>query len=173
MKLSIIAAGVLGFGALTMTLSAQAPSSKQPMAIKSFYDLKTKTLDGKPADLGDAPRQGQPRRERREQVRLHAAVRRPREAAARDEGQGFNVLGFPSNDFGGQEPGTPEEIADVLQADLRRDVPDVREGRDQDRRATSRRSTRSSGSRATCRPGTSASTSSTRTARSSRSSRAR
>jgi glutathione peroxidase len=26
------------------------------------------------------------------------------------KGQGFSVLGFPSNDFGGQEPGTNEEI---------------------------------------------------------------
>ena len=26
------------------------------------------------------------------------------------EGQGFTVLGFPCNDFMGQEPGTPEEI---------------------------------------------------------------
>ena len=27
-------------------------------------------------------------------------------------GQGFEVLGFPANDFGGQEPGTEAEIAD-------------------------------------------------------------
>ena len=27
-------------------------------------------------------------------------------------GKGFNVLGFPSNDFGGQEPGSAQEIAD-------------------------------------------------------------
>ncbi|HYP86598.1 MAG TPA: glutathione peroxidase [Polyangiaceae bacterium] len=27
------------------------------------------------------------------------------------KGQGFSVLGFPSNDFGGQEPGSAEEIA--------------------------------------------------------------
>ena len=26
-------------------------------------------------------------------------------------GRGFSVLGFPSNDFGAQEPGTPQEIA--------------------------------------------------------------
>lgn len=26
--------------------------------------------------------------------------------------RGFSVLGFPSNQFGGQEPGTPEEIAE-------------------------------------------------------------
>ena len=27
------------------------------------------------------------------------------------KGKGFSVLGFPSNDFGGQEPGTAQEIA--------------------------------------------------------------
>ena len=27
------------------------------------------------------------------------------------KGKGFNVLGFPSNDFGEQEPGTAQEIA--------------------------------------------------------------
>jgi glutathione peroxidase len=27
------------------------------------------------------------------------------------KGKGFVVLGFPSNDFGGQEPGSPDEIA--------------------------------------------------------------
>ena len=27
------------------------------------------------------------------------------------KGKGFNVLGFPSNDFGDQEPGTAQEIA--------------------------------------------------------------
>jgi glutathione peroxidase len=27
------------------------------------------------------------------------------------KGKAFNVLGFPSNDFGGQEPGTAQEIA--------------------------------------------------------------
>lgn len=28
----------------------------------------------------------------------------------RYQGRGFAVLGFPSNEFGGQEPGTPEQI---------------------------------------------------------------
>ena len=31
------------------------------------------------------------------------------------KGQGFSVLGFPSNDFGGQEPGEAEEIATFCQ----------------------------------------------------------
>jgi glutathione peroxidase len=77
----------------------------------SFYDLKTMTLDGKSADLsqyrgtvslvvnvasycGYTPQYAGLEKLHRE---LHA--------------KGFNVLGFPSNDFGEQEPGTAQEIA--------------------------------------------------------------
>ena len=80
-------------------------------AVKSFYELKTTYLDGKPADL--AAYQGKvtlvvnvasrcgftPQYEGLE--KLHREM----------GGKPFEVLGFPSNDFGGQEPGTPEEIA--------------------------------------------------------------
>ena len=81
-------------------------------AVTSFYDLKTTTLLGKPADL--AAYRGQvtlvvnvasycgftPQYEGLE--KLHREL----------QGKGFAVLGFPSNDFGEQEPGTPQEIAD-------------------------------------------------------------
>ena len=86
------------------------PPSASTMAIKSFYDIKTKTLDGKPADLGMY----------RGKVSLVVNVASkcgftPQyeglEKLQRDmKGKSFNVLGFPSNDFGGQEPGTAEEI---------------------------------------------------------------
>ncbi|MGO9228204.1 MAG: glutathione peroxidase [Bryobacteraceae bacterium] len=80
-------------------------------AVKSFYELKTTYLDGKPADL--AAFQGKvtlvvnvasrcgftPQYEGLE--KLHREM----------SGKAFDVLGFPSNDFGGQEPGTPAEIA--------------------------------------------------------------
>src|SRR5919107_1156496 len=78
---------------------------------RSFYDLKTMTLDGKPADLAQY----------RGNVSLVVNVASkcgytPQyaglEKLQRDlKGKGFNVLGFPSNDFGGQEPGTAQEIA--------------------------------------------------------------
>src|SRR6266850_2025900 len=77
----------------------------------SLYDMKTQTLLGKPADLGDY----------RGKVTLVVNVAsycgytpqyKGLEALHRDlKDKGFAVLGFPSNDFGGQEPGTPEEIA--------------------------------------------------------------
>jgi hypothetical protein len=43
---------------------------------QSFYDLKTTSLDGKPADLAQYKGKGQPGRERCQPVRLYASVRR-------------------------------------------------------------------------------------------------
>lgn len=76
----------------------------------SLYDLSTKTLDGKPAPLSQY--QGKvlvvvntasqcgytPQYEGLEQLYREM------------KGKGVEVLGFPSNDFGGQEPGTADEI---------------------------------------------------------------
>ncbi len=79
--------------------------------VKSFYEMKTSYLDGKPADLGAfkgkvslvvnvASKCGfTPQYEGLEKMQKEM------------KGKSFSVLGFPSNDFGGQEPGTPEEIA--------------------------------------------------------------
>jgi len=77
----------------------------------SFYDLKTKTLLGKSADLSQY----------RGKVSLVVNVASkcgftPQyeglEKLQREmKGKPFNVLGFPSNDFGQQEPGSAEEIA--------------------------------------------------------------
>jgi len=99
---------------LAMAAAMAAPAATAQDSggvVKSFYELKTTYLDGKPADL--AAYQGKvtlvvnvasrcgftPQYEGLE--RLH------REMSAKP----FEVLGFPSNDFGGQEPGTPAEIA--------------------------------------------------------------
>ena len=80
--------------------------------ISSLYELKTETLQGKPADLGaykgkvtlvvnTASECGYtPQYEGLEQ--LHREL----------SSKGFSVLGFPSNDFGGQEPGSAQEIAE-------------------------------------------------------------
>lgn len=76
----------------------------------SLYDLETKRLDGTPADLG----------EYRGKVTLVVNVASecgftPQYAGLQtlhDElaSEGFAVLGFPSNEFGGQEPGSAEQI---------------------------------------------------------------
>ena len=78
----------------------------------SLYDLKTETLQGKPADLGAY----------RGTVTLvvntasecgYTPQYEGLESLHRDlSPKGFSVLGFPSNDFGGQEPGTALQIAE-------------------------------------------------------------
>ena len=85
-----------------------AMAAQQP---QSFYDLKTKSLDGKAADLAQykgkvslvvnvASKCGYtPQYEGLEKLQREM------------KGKAFNVLGFRSNDFGGQEPGSAEEIA--------------------------------------------------------------
>jgi glutathione peroxidase len=101
--LSVAAAVAL----VSISLAAQAP---RPVA--NFYDLKTTTLLGKPADLADF----------KGKVTLVVNVAsfcgytpqyKGLEALHRDlKDKGFAVLGFPSNDFGEQEPGSATEIAE-------------------------------------------------------------
>ena len=101
-------------GVVSLAAAASSPSSSAAGAgaqVSSFYDLKTSYLDGKPADLGVyrgkvtlavnvASKCGfTPQYEGLEKLNRELA------------GKGFAVLGFPSNDFGGQEPGTAQEIA--------------------------------------------------------------
>ena len=92
--------------------SGESSGGSSGGSVTSFYALKTMTLAGTPADLGQyrgtvslvvnvASKCGYtPQYEGLEN--LHREMK----------GKGFNVLGFPSNDFGGQEPGTAREIAE-------------------------------------------------------------
>ncbi|MGE0705983.1 MAG: glutathione peroxidase [Vicinamibacterales bacterium] len=106
-----LAAALLGFGTAMMAHWTQVPAAAQAGAT-SLYELKTTTLDGAPADLAMyrgkvslvvnvASKCGFTPQYEGLQA-LHAEL----------QGRGFNVLGFPSNDFGQQEPGTAEEIGD-------------------------------------------------------------
>ena len=92
------------------TFLAPAVEFAMPMGNGSFYDLSVKTLAGQPADLGAY----------RGKVAVVVNVASqcgytPQyaglEALYREMApKGVVLLGFPSNDFGGQEPGTAEEI---------------------------------------------------------------
>jgi glutathione peroxidase len=104
----------IAFASLAVVLALTGVHAQQPAggSVSSFYDLKTATLDGRPADLAQY----------RGTVSLVVNVASKCGFTPQYEGleklhrdlkdQGFNVLGFPSNDFGGQEPGTAQEIAD-------------------------------------------------------------
>jgi len=89
---------------------APAVEFAAPAGSGSLYDLTVNTLTGQPADLGAW----------RGKVTLVVNVASqcgftPQYAGLEKlyrelEPKGFAILGFPSNDFGGQEPGSAEEI---------------------------------------------------------------
>jgi len=105
------AASLVAAAALFVPATAQQPRASSGGTVTSFYDLKTNTLLGQPADLGMY----------RGKVSLVVNVAskcgftpqyESLEKLQREmKGKAFNVLGFPSNDFGQQEPGSAEEIA--------------------------------------------------------------
>ena len=99
-------------GLVVATLALAAPvQSGDTMGSDSLYSLKTTALDGKPADLAQYKGKVALVINVASQCGLtpqYAGLEKLHEEL---KGRGFTVLGFPSNDFGGQEPGTSEEIA--------------------------------------------------------------
>jgi glutathione peroxidase len=96
---------------LLAALAATTSLSGGPVSADSLYALETTTLQGQPAPLAQyagkvtlvvnvASKCGY--------TPQYAGLQKLHDELA---GRGFSVLGFPSNDFAGQEPGTPEEIA--------------------------------------------------------------
>ena len=93
-----------------MPAAGQQPAQPAGASVHSFYDLQTKTLKGEPGNLAGY----------RGKVSLVVNVASKCGYTPQYEGleklqkdiggKDFNVLGFPSNDFGGQEPGTAQEI---------------------------------------------------------------
>ena len=78
-----------------------------------MYDLPLKSLDGSDLDASILRGRASLVVNVASQVRAHPAVHRARGAPrALRATAGFTVLGFPCNQFGGQEPGTAEEIAE-------------------------------------------------------------
>ena len=111
-QMQVVVGTIAAMVAMSFVLQAQAPPPAAAVrSLKSLYDVKATTLDGKPADLAQY----------KGTVSLVVNVAskcgytpqyKGLEALYREmKGKGFQILGFPSNDFVGQEPGTAEEIA--------------------------------------------------------------
>lgn len=99
-------------GLVVATLALAAPvQSGDTMSSDSLYSLKTTTLGGKPADLSQYKGKVALAVNVASKCGLTPQYTGLEKLHEELKGRGFTVLGFPSNDFGGQEPGTPEEIA--------------------------------------------------------------
>jgi glutathione peroxidase len=78
----------------------------------SIYDAKINTLEGEPADLSEYKGKALLMVNVASKCGLTPQYTGLQELHDKYGSQGFEVLGFPCNQFMGQEPGTPEEIRD-------------------------------------------------------------
>ena len=77
----------------------------------SIYDVAINALDGSPTDLHDLDGKAVLVVNVASKCGLTPQYTGLEEIHERYAGRGFSVLGVPCNQFGGQEPGTAEEIA--------------------------------------------------------------
>jgi glutathione peroxidase len=76
----------------------------------SFFDLKTKSLDGKAVDLAQFKGKVVLVVNTASECGYTPQYKGLQELYDQMKAKDFVIVGFPSNDFGGQEPGKPEEI---------------------------------------------------------------
>jgi glutathione peroxidase len=98
------------FAVLALVTAAAPAAAGGPVSPDSFYALKTTTLQGQPADLSQYAGQVALVVNVASQCGLTPQYAGLQKLYDELKGRGFVILGFPSNDFGGQEPGTPAEI---------------------------------------------------------------
>ena len=97
--------------ALALPASAQDKKKKEaPLPADSLYKLQTKSLDGKPVNLADYTGKVTLVVNVASQCGFTKQYTGMEKLYEELKDKGFVLLGFPSNDFGGQEPGSPEEI---------------------------------------------------------------
>lgn len=82
----------------------------------SLYDIPLKTLDGTPASLGDLAGQTLLVVNVASKCGLTPQYTGLERLHEQYSDRGFAVVGFPCNQFGGQEPGSAEEIAEFCSA---------------------------------------------------------
>jgi glutathione peroxidase len=103
MRTFLVTAGLLALGT--------ALSAQQGAAVpESFYALKTTALSGAPVDLKTFSGKVTLVVNTASQCGFTPQYKGLQALHTELSPRGFSVLGFPSNDFGGQEPGTAQEI---------------------------------------------------------------
>jgi glutathione peroxidase len=98
---------LLTLAALAAATAAPAANPEKPM---SLYDVKVNKLDGTPASLADYKGKVLLVVNTASECGYTPQYKGLQELYEQYKDKGALVLGFPSNDFGGQEPGSAAEI---------------------------------------------------------------
>ena len=106
--LVILLGGMLG--AVTAITAEERGSDREEIAAGSVLDFEARLLSGENQSLGDYRGQVLLIVNTASQCGYTPQYEGLEALYEKYRGQGFSILGFPSNDFGAQEPGTDSEI---------------------------------------------------------------
>ncbi len=118
--LRMIALPVFAFSLMGMTFAdlfieqGEADSVNEVM-MKTLYDFEINGLDGQPFDLSGLKGKKVLIVNTASECGLTPQYEQLQELYDTYGGEKFEIIGFPSNDFGAQEPGSDEEIASFCQ----------------------------------------------------------
>lgn len=90
--------------------TTQTTTTQSKMEIKNIYDISVKDMDGKYVSLADYKGKVLLIVNVASQCGYTVQYEGLQKLYEQNKDKGFEILAFPSNDFGGQEPGTNEEI---------------------------------------------------------------
>lgn len=90
--------------------STQTTTTQSKMETKNIYDISVKDMDGKDVSLADYKGKVLLIVNVASQCGYTVQYEGLQKLYEQNKDKGFEILAFPSNDFGGQEPGTNEEI---------------------------------------------------------------
>src|SRR5262245_46422677 len=96
--------------------AAQTPAPAKAQAAASIHDLPVRTIDGREQSLGVYAGEVLLVVNTASQCGFTPQYTGLEQLQRRYHARGFEVLGFPTNDFGAQEPGTDAEIAEFCRS---------------------------------------------------------
>ncbi len=119
MKLNYVLLTALTLGLLSCGEKSNEPVETAELAVietpkkmmTSFYDFKMKTLDGEDFDFSSLKGKKVLIVNTASECGFTPQYAQLQELYEAEGGEGFEILGFPANNFGAQEPGSNKEIA--------------------------------------------------------------
>lgn len=110
----------LGVGAMSLSLLGVSsmqifPAEQEEQMMKTFHDFTVETLDGGSFDLSDLKGKKVLVVNTASECGFTPQYAQLQELYAELGGDTFEIIGFPANNFGAQEPGTNDEIGAFCQ----------------------------------------------------------